>query len=272
VKETAGALSSFQLFIVCLMTCVAVASVYWTQAVLAEVGAAFNVSAAQARLAFSACSIAYAIAFFLFAPFADRISARKLAQFGLCATAIAVGASAAVDSFTVYLGIVTLQGGFAAAVPAATFALMPRIAVKDKLGIYFGLMIASTVIGISVGRAVMGLLTTRFDFHGSLLICAIAFVVMAILTIILPNDEILKPKETKSVFGMYLAAVWMLVRPMYCGLFFVGFMLFFGYFGAVTFLTLRLQEAPFSLRTPCKTLAESERCGSGWNARRKPQE
>jgi len=101
VAKKVGTLSPFQLFVVCLITCIAVASVYWTQVVLAEVGAAFDVSAAQARLAFSACSIAYAISFFLFAPFADRISARKLAQFGLCATAITVGASATVNSFNV---------------------------------------------------------------------------------------------------------------------------------------------------------------------------
>jgi len=247
VKEKTGALSPFQLLVVCLITCVAVASVYWTQAVLAEVGAAFDVSAAQARLAFNACSIAYAIAFFLFAPFADRISARKLAQFGLCATAIAVGASATVNSFNVYLGIVTLQGGLAAAVPAATFALMPRIAEKDKLGSYFGMVIASTVIGISVGRAAMGFLTTSFDFRGALLICTIAFLVMAILTIVLPNDDILGTKKTESVFGMYLETTRILISPMRFGLFLVGFMLFFGYLGMVTFLTLRLQEAPFSL-------------------------
>jgi len=247
VKEKTGALSPFQLLVVCLITCVAVASVYWTQAVLAEVGAAFDVSAAQARFAFSACSIAYAIAFFLFAPFADRISARKLAQFGLCATAIAVGASATVNSFNVYLGIVTLQGCLAAAVPAATFALMPRIAEKEKLGSYFGLVIASTVIGISVGRAVMGFLATSFDFHNALLICTIAFFVMAILTLVLPKDGIVDTKRTNSVFKMYLETTRIIVSPMRFGLFLTGFMLFFGYLGVVTFLTLRLQEAPFSL-------------------------
>jgi len=247
MKEKVGALAPLQLLIVCLITCFAVASVYWTQAVLTEVGTAFDVSAPQARLAFSACSIAYAIAFFLLAPFADRISARKLAQFGLCATAIAVGASAAVDSFTVYLGIVTLQGGFAAAVPAATFALMPRIAEKDKLGSYFGLMIASTVIGISVGRAAMGFLTSSFDFRDALLICTIAFLVMTILTLVLPRNETLNTKKTRGVIRMYLETTGILISPMCFGLFLAGFMLFFGYLGTVTFLTLRLQEAPLSL-------------------------
>jgi len=247
VAKKVGTLSPFQLFVVCLITCIAVASVYWTQVVLAEVGVAFDVSAAQARLAFSACSIAYAISFFLFAPFADRISARKLAQFGLCATAIAVGASATVNSFNVYLGIVTLQGGLAAAVPAATFALMPRIAEKDTLGSYFGLVIASTVIGISVGRAAMGFLTTSFNFHGALLICTIAFFLVAILTLVLPKDGIVDAKRTNGVFKMYLETTRILISPMRFGLFLVGFMLFFGYLGTVTFLTLRLQEAPFSL-------------------------
>jgi len=34
----------------------------------------------------------------------------------------------------------------------------------------------------------------------------------------------------------------------------------------------RLGELERALGTPCKTLAESVRCGSGWDARRKPQE
>jgi len=183
---------------------------------------------------------------FLFAPFADRISAKKLSQFGLCAVTAAVGASAMVDSFNAYLSIVTLQGGFAAAVPAATFALMPRIAEKGKLGSYFGLMIASTVVGISVGRAVMGFLIARFAFHDALLICTCVFLVLIMLTFVLPSDEILKPKGSRHVLRMYLETAGILFKPMCFGLFFVGLMLFFGYLGSVTFLRLRLQETPFS--------------------------
>lgn len=246
MREKNGTLSPSQLFVACLITCVAVASVYWTQAVLAEIGAAFGVSAAQARLAFSACSITYAIAFFLFAPFADRISARKLAQFGLVATAIAIGISATLDSFNAYLGIVMLQGSFAAAVPAAIYALMPRIAGKDRLGNYFGLIIASSVIGISAGRAIMGLLTTGFDFRGALLVCSVALFALAALTLCLPKDEILDVKQAKNVLQMYLEAVGILISPTRCGLFLAGFLLFFGYLGSITFLTLRLQDAPFS--------------------------
>src|SRR6218665_809970 len=74
-----------QLAVVCAITCIAVASVYWTQPVLMEIGIAYDVSATKARLAFSACSIAYALSFFFVAPLTDQISSRRLAGIGLSA-------------------------------------------------------------------------------------------------------------------------------------------------------------------------------------------
>lgn len=247
VMNKTVALSKFQISVACLITCVAVASVYWTQTVLLEVGVAFSVTAAQARLAFGACSIAYAIAFFLVAPLADRISARSLAQFGLAATAIAASISASLNSFHAYIAIVILHGGFAAAVPAAMFALMSRVARKERLGSYFGFLIAASVAGITIGRVAMGWLATLFGFREGLLIGAVALLIAMGLAQALPKEDMTRKTRFMDFPIMYLKTVRILVNPVSSWLYLIGFLLFSGYLGVITFLTLRLQQAPFLL-------------------------
>lgn len=244
---SATLLTPSQLAVVCAITCIAVASVYWTQPVLVEIGVAYGVSAMQARFAFSACSLAYAIAFFFVAPLTDRISSRRLAGLGLTATGLMTAASAIFEGFNGFVFSMSVQGAAAAIAAAAMYALMPRIAGKERLGLYFGLIIASSVVGITAGRSVMGLLTASIDIRGALLVCAGALLAMAALVLVLPQDHIALVSSRESYLRQCLKTASMLISPACGGLFLVGFLLFFGYLGTLTFLTLRLQQPPFSL-------------------------
>jgi len=236
-----------QLAVVCAITCIAVASVYWTQPVLMEIGIAYDVSATKARLAFSACSIAYALAFFFVAPLTDQISSRRLAGIGLSATGLMTAVSAMFEGFNGFIFSISVQGATAAIAASAMFALMPRIAGKERLGLYFGLIIASSVVGITAGRAVMGLLTASIDIRGALFVCAGALLAMAALTLVLPQDHIVPVSSHESYLRQCCKTAGMLISPT-CGmLLLVGSLLFFGYLGTLTFLTLRLQQAPFLL-------------------------
>ena len=60
--------------IACATTCLAVASVYSAQAVFGDIADKYGVSINDARLAFSVCSIAYALAFFVLGPLSDLMS------------------------------------------------------------------------------------------------------------------------------------------------------------------------------------------------------
>src|SRR5207245_2156579 len=140
-------------------TCFAVASVYSTQAVFSDISLKCNVSVSDARLAFSICSIAYALSFFLLGPLSDLYAAKRLAGIGLVVASIATALSALTNNYFAFLMASAIQGASAAAVPVATFALLPRIARKGQVGTSFGLIIASTVVGITLGRAGMALLT-----------------------------------------------------------------------------------------------------------------
>ena len=232
--------------VACMTTCVAVASVYLTQPVFAEIAAAYGRSISDARLAFSVSSIAYELAFFVFGPLSDHIGVRRMAGLGLLLGAASAASAALLEHYTGFLLACGAQGASAAAVPAAMFALMPRIARKEQIGTYFGLIIAASVVGITLGRAAMGLLTAGLGLRGALLACACVLLAMAATTRTLPEDSA-RSSRREGLLRIYAGTVRALLVPDLLRLFATGFLLFFGYLGVVTFLTLRLHEPPFSL-------------------------
>lgn len=230
--------------IACLTTCVAVASVYLTQPVFAEIALAYRLSASDARFAFSVTSIAYSLAFFILGPLSDHIGTRRMAGLGLLLAAASAMSSALVNSYAGYLIACAAQGGSAAAVPAAMFALMPRIARKEQIGTYFGLIIAASVLGITLGRAGMGLLTASLGLRAAWLACGVILLAMATFTRALPDAATVSGRPS-GLLRIYAETGRMLIAPRLLRLYATGFLLFFGYLGVVTFLTLRLHEPPF---------------------------
>ena len=232
--------------VACMTTCIAVASVYLTQPVFAEIAAAYGRPISDARFAFSVSSIAYALAFFVFGPLSDHIGVRRMAGLGLLTGAASATSAALLNDYAGFMLACGAQGVSAAAVAAAMFALMPRIARKDHIGTYFGLIIAASVVGITLGRAAMGLLTAGLGLRGALLACACVLLAMAATTRALPQDAS-RPSRHQGLLRIYAGTARMLTAPDLLRLFATGFLLFFGYLGVVTFLSLRLNEPPFSL-------------------------
>lgn len=229
----------------CATTCFAVASVYLMQPVMAEIGKTFHVSPNDARLAFSAASIAYAMAFFFLGPLTDRLDPRKMSLVGLLAAALGVAAASLVSDFRLLLVILALQGVAAALVPAAMFALIPRVAPKESVGTYFGFVIAATVLGITFGRSGMSFATAQLGLSGALQLCAAVLLLAAAINQVLPSNTSWQ-RSTTTLWTAYLNALRMLCMPKLLRLFGTGFLLFFGYLGLLTFLTLRLHQPPFS--------------------------
>lgn len=230
--------------IACATTCLAVASVYSAQAVFGDIADKYGVSINEARLAFSVCSIAYALAFFVLGPLSDLFSARRLAGLGLAAAAASTLLAALTPNYIGFLVATGVQGAAAAAVPVAMFALMPRIAPKEQIGTFFGLIIAASVVGITLGRAGMALLAAHAGIGGAQMTLAGVLLAMAALAWTLP-DETTGAKRKLSV-DVYAESLRMMAAPDLLRPFATGFLLFFGYLGTVTFLTLRLHEPPFS--------------------------
>ena len=173
--------------IACLTTCFAVATVYSSQAVFSDISIKYGMSVSDARFAFSICSIAYALAFFVMGPLSDLFSARVLAATGLLVAAGATALSAVSANQLTFVFASAVQGASAAAVPVAMFALLPRLARKDQVGTYFGLIIAASVVGITLGRAGMGLLTASVGLSAAQMGSAIILLIMSVLLAALPK-------------------------------------------------------------------------------------
>lgn len=214
------------------------------QPVLSELAGRFGVSGNDARLAFSVVSIAYALAFFFLGPLSDRVEPRTMATIGLLGAAIAVGLGSFVDDYRHLLILLAVQGAFAAMVPAAMFTLMPRIAPKELMGTYFGFVIAASVVGITLGRSSMGLMTAKWSLFRAMQVCGLALLATAAFNQLLPTSD-RSDAASVTVGQAYGNALRMLTTGRLLRLFGIGFLLFFGYLGVLTFLTLRLHQPPF---------------------------
>lgn len=233
------------LLLACAATCLAVASVYLSQPVFADIAASFSLPASDARLGFSVASLAYALAFFILGPWSDYLPAAAMARRGLVLGALCLGAVGMLSHFSAYLLAVGAAGACAAMVPAAMFALLPRLAPPQQLGSYFGLIIAASVVGITLGRAGMGLLAGVTGWQHAYLIAAAALLLMALATYGLPPEPPRGSQAQVPQRHTYYQSLAMLAEPGLRSLFMTGFLLFFAYLGMVTFLTYRLQQPPF---------------------------
>lgn len=228
-----------------MTTCIAVAAVYLLQPVLAELAAHMGIAPADARLAFGIVSLAYAVAFYFVGPLSDRWDARAMSRAGLLACAAATYAAGwCTSDFHLFLVILLVQGVAAAMVPAAMFAIVPRIVPKEQIGTYFGLVLAATVAGITTGRASMGLFAAHLGVDGALRAFAVLLLLAAAVNQALPT--LAPPRQAGSLAVAYMRSVSVLTNASTARLFLVGFLMFFGYLGTLTFLTLRLHQPPFS--------------------------
>ncbi|MEW2082237.1 MFS transporter [Streptomyces sp. NPDC005283] len=226
-------------------TCCAVSTIYMTQPVFPEIAASLKVGPEDARFVFTVASFAYALSFFLFGPLSDRFSSKALGGSGAVTVAALIALAAVVPDFTVFALLLAVAGIAAAAVPAAMIALMPRIAPDGLVGVFFGLIIGATVAGITLGRSFTGVVAGWADWHKAVLLLAALNVLTAVLLRLLPTPRADHLPARKPVGQAYLAALRMFGQGPVVRLFGVGALLFFGYLGLVTFLTYRLQGAPF---------------------------
>lgn len=228
-----------------VITCPAVATVYMTHVTFPQIGRSFGVSAPDARLSFLVASLSYALAFFVFGPLSDARDPRVLAGSGAITVVVLVVLATLVGSFPLFLLLLAVAAVAAAAVPAAMFTLLPRIAPEGLTGVYFGLLIGATVAGITLGRSFTAVLAGWFGWREAFVsIGAVNLISLALLPR-LPGENAGGAPARASLLTTYGAAARLFVNVAVARLLAIGALVFFGYLGVVTFLTLRLHDAPF---------------------------
>ncbi|MCU1612675.1 MAG: major facilitator superfamily 1 [Frankiales bacterium] len=224
-----------------LTTCFAVSSVYLTQVAFPQISATMQVSNVEARYAFTVANICYALAFFIFGPISDRFQPRVMAGGGCLALVGLLVAGSAIRDFTAFLIVVGLAGVAAAAVPAAMFTLLPRMAPPGWLGTFFGMIIAATVAGVTLGRSLPGLVD---GWQSAFTLLAALLVGSVLLLLTLPGTGE-RVASRDGLAKVYAQSLRICLTARVARLLGIGLFLFFGYLGTTTFLTLRLTQAPF---------------------------
>lgn len=238
-----------KVFTACVITLLAVSTVFMTQPIFLEISKYYSIDITQARFSFSVISLCYAISFFFIGPAVDKYNLPIIASIGLLLLTIFVICASYTTSFNLFTITLAIMGFCAALVPASMFPYMVRIAPKNEIGLYVGSIVASATLGVIFGRVSMGILTSVFGWKMSFRIFAVIifiFLLQTVFFLVLNNSQKEKTVNTKSLFQSYKTSAQQLMDFNILSLLMAGFSLFFGFLGMVTFLTYRLAEAPFN--------------------------
>ncbi|MCW5202748.1 MFS transporter [Desulfobulbus sp. US2] len=237
----------FKIFVACAINMLAVSTVFMTQSIFFEISESFNIDITQARLSFSIVSLSYSASFFFLGPPADKFNLPKIAVSGLLLLAMTVMGASYATGFGMFITAMALMGICAALIPASMFPHVAKTSPENKLGVYVGLIVASGTLGVIFGRAAMGLLTATIGWQSSFRIVAVVLLFLAAISFFsLVEKDNEKAKTHQNLFKLYTNSIRLMFRPKILSLLLVGFSLYFGFLGMITFLTYRLLGPPFN--------------------------
>lgn len=229
----------------CIITMFAVSTVFMTQPIFPEIAETFGISMVHARFAFSVPSFLYALAFLIIGPSTDLFNLPRMAVTGLVLLGGVLFFSSYNTSFTGFIVAMGVSGFLAALIPSSMYPYISHLAPDDKRGFYIGAVIAAATTGILVGRIVIGGLTGVVGWQSALKLYAVILLILALLSIMSFDTPKKKKSENNSFSSHYLDALCILKRKDVLVLYMIGFLIFFGFIGMVTFLTYRLSAPPF---------------------------
>ena len=235
-----------KILIACTINLLAVSTVFMTQSIFSELAVSFSIDVTQARFSFSIISIFYAAAFFFLGPAADKFDLPKIAVTGLILLAVTVIGASYAPGFGMFILAMALMGVCAALIPASMFPHVARISPQNKIGVYVGLIVASGTLGVIFGRAAMGILTEVMGWQISFRIFSAALLILSAVTqriLVEKNNE--QRGNSTRLTDLYANSMRLMLKPEILSLLLVGFSLYFGFLGMITFLTYRLLASPF---------------------------
>lgn len=251
-QETASLLpflSFLRLGTACVVTMLAVGTVFMNQSIFMEIAGSFSLNAQGASVSFSVASLCYSLTFLFAGPLADTFDCRKISAAALALIALLLVGAAGMHEYPWFLACTGLTGLAAAAVPASLFPYVSRLAPAHKSGVYVGAIVASATLGIVVGRAALGASTSFMGWRASYRLFALLFALLAVTSAYLLKTTKKNEKNTYNIGKLYAEMFRMLITPEIVSLLLTGFFLFFGFLGAITFLTYRLTSPPFSFNS-----------------------
>jgi len=219
-------------------------AMYSTQAILPELGRAFDVSPSQTGLTVSVVIGALAVGAWFWGPLSDRIGRRASLVLSSAALVVPSAGLAVAPTFGVLLALRVVQGLcmpglLTVGVPYVTEAFTERIGTRAM-----GLYVSSLVAGGLVGRVGVALLTALIGWRGALgLVAALPLGATLVMRRSLPPEDA-APRSA----GFSLSTVrTMLANRTLVAATLIGSATFFSFMGIFSYIDFRLEHAPFDL-------------------------
>lgn len=233
--------------IACMINLLAVSTVFMTQSIFLELSETFKIEITQARFSFSVVSLFYCISFFFAGPAADKFNLPQMALLGLIILAITVFCSSLTTNYTLFIVAMALTGLAAAMIPSAMFPHIAKTTPDDRIGVYMGAIVASGTLGVIFGRVSMGIMTAMAGWPISFRTISAILLFLALITYFcLVKRSAGRQRSKQSLGQLYMNSLKLLSCSKILALLLVGFSLFVGFLGMVTFLTYRLIAPPFT--------------------------
>nr|WP_285863937.1 MFS transporter [Pseudomonas sp. BGr12]MDL2422628.1 MFS transporter [Pseudomonas sp. BGr12] len=176
----AGALSPRLTLLFAITCALAVANVYFAQPLLASMSASLAVPASRIGAVVGATQVGYALGLLLVVPLGDLFERKRLILTQLLLSALALGAVAFAQSWSLLLGALVLVGLMAVVVQVVV-ACAATLASPEQRGQAVGTVTSGVVLGILLARLVSGVVADLVGWRGVYLLSAALMVAMALV-------------------------------------------------------------------------------------------
>ncbi|GHB05080.1 MFS transporter [Modicisalibacter luteus] len=233
----------------CLGSFTVFVNLYAAQPLLPELRQVFDVSTLAVAMVMAVSTITLAGALLVFGPLSDAIGRGGIMRFTLLIATLCSLLIPFVDNFTSLLIIRAVQGFVLGGLPAVAIAWMGDEFDKRALMLAVGLYISANTLGGIGGRVMGGIAGEYGGWHASFLtVGLVSLVCLAVFWRLLPEAREFKPAPLR--LGVALSSLsGHLCNPLLLGAYLIGGLNFFIFINQYSYITFRLNEAPYSLST-----------------------
>ena len=242
-------IKKWQVFFACSLISISLASVFMLQPILRLLSIDFGIEQNSADSAFVSVSLAYAIAFLMLGPLADQFNRLHLSLVSTLLLAIAIFIATFSHTITQLSFMMVLVGIFSAITVSAMFPLVGQLADKQDLGKYMGYCLSATILGILVGRFLLGIIGEHYGWRTGFNCIAVLVLLLSgtlqVLFRLAPNTRQTITPTKNNLLQAYRNIGVILRQPDVFTMMQSGILLFIAYIGVLTFQTHYLSGSSF---------------------------
>jgi predicted MFS family arabinose efflux permease len=236
------------LFLLAVACGVAVANIYFPQAISPLIARDLGVSASSAALVTTCSQLGYAAGVFLLVPLGDRLRHRRLVPALLLLTAAALAVAGTAATLPV-LAVASVLIGLTTVVPQVLIPMAAGLAAPERRGEVTGTLLSGLIGGILLARTFSGVLGEEFGWRAPYLIAAaVVLMLTAALAACLPPTV---PSTAERYPSLVAASVRLLrTEPMLRRSVRYQVLAFAAFSAAWTALALEVTGPRYRLGTP----------------------